>query len=66
VTQKHAAVLTLRNNWIFATNKEYGGGADENEALVVWYSYDDDEWKWKAYGTYGTEIIAPQHTVVAV
>lgn len=65
-TQKHAAVLTLRNNWIFGTNKEYGGGPDENEALVVWYSYDDDEWKYKIYGCFGTEIIAPKHSVVAV
>lgn len=65
-TQKHACVLTLRNNWIFATNKDYGGGPDENQALVVWYSYDDDEWKYKFYGAYGTEIIAPQHSVVAV
>lgn len=65
-TQKHALVLTLRNNWIFATNTAYGGGPDENEGLVVWYSYDDDVWKWKMYGAYGTEIIAPQHSVVGV
>lgn len=65
-TQKHAAVLTLRNNFIFATNKNYGGGPDENEGLVVWYSYDDDEWKNKMYGAYGTEIIAPKQIVVAI
>lgn len=64
--QKHAAVLTLRNNWIFATNKEYGGGPDENEGLVVWYSYDDDEWKYKLYGAYGTEIISPENSVIAI
>jgi hypothetical protein len=65
-TQKHACVLTLRNNWIFATNKDYGGGPDENQGLVVWYSYDDDEWKYKFFGAYGTEIIAPAQSVVAV
>lgn len=64
--QKHLAVLTLRNNWIFGTNKDYGGGPDENEALVVWYSYDDDEWKYKIYGAYGTEIVSPQQTVIAI
>lgn len=65
-TQKHAAVLTLRNNWIFGTNSKYGGGPDENEGLVVFYSYDDEEWKYKTYGAYGTEIIAPAQTVIAI
>lgn len=63
-TQKHLAVLTLRNNFVFGTNSSYGGGPEENRGLVVWYSYDDDVWKWKAYGAYGTELLAPKQVVI--
>jgi hypothetical protein len=61
--EAHALILTLRGNWIFGTNKDYGGGPDLDQAYRVWYSEDDDVWRQKAHMVAGTEILYPQHIV---
>lgn len=63
-TQAHAAILTLRGNFIFGTDKSYGGGPNLNQGLRVWWSDDDEVWRYKMYLAAGTELIAPQHMVV--
>lgn len=65
-TAAHALVLTLRGNWIFGTNKDYGGGKDRKQALRVWWSEDDEVWRRKMHLTAGTEIAVPEHTVFGV
>lgn len=62
----HTAVLTLRQNWAFGTNKSYGGGANLNQGLRIWYSEDDEVWRYKSHLVAGTEIVAPQHTVIFI
>lgn len=61
----HFGVLTLRGNFVFATDKEYGTGPNGDEALVVWYSWDEDTWKWKTALKAGTQIALPEHSVLA-
>lgn len=63
-TQAHAAILTLRGNMVFGTDSSYGGGPNLNQALRVWWSDDDEVWRYKMYLTGGTELIAPQNMVV--
>ena len=62
-TRAHACILTVRNNWIYGTDKDYGGGPDLKQGLRVWWSDDDEVWKQKMYLTAGTEITAPEYTV---
>jgi hypothetical protein len=64
--QAHALVLTIRGNFIFGTNKSYGGGAELNQALRVWWSEDDEVWRYKMHLAAGTEIASPQNTVLAL
>lgn len=63
-TEAHAAILTLRGNFVFGTDKTYGGGPNLNQGLRVWWSDDDEVWRYKMYLVAGTELIAPQHMVV--
>lgn len=65
-TQAHAAILTLRGNFIFKTDSTHGGGRFRNEAVRVWYSDEYNVWKREVYLRGGTEIIAPQHSVLAI
>lgn len=64
--QAHYAILTVRGNFIFKTDSTYGGGAKRDEAVKVWYSDDDDVWRRKIYVQGGTQIIAPQLSVLAM
>ena len=61
--EAHACILTLRGNWIFGTDKTYGGGPELNQAYRVWWSEDDEVWRQKAHMVAGTEILYPQHIV---
>ena len=66
-THGYAAVLTVKGNFVFATDKTYGKGPNNNgPALDVWYSQDDDVTRWEFHAKAGTELIAPQHSVVAL
>lgn len=62
-TQAHAVILTLQGNFLFATDKDYGGGPDMDEAVVIWYSFDDGVWRKQIHVKGGTQIIAPQFMV---
>ncbi|TWP28426.1 hypothetical protein ETU09_05745 [Apibacter muscae] len=62
----HALILTLRGNFLFGTNKNYGGGKDKKQALRVWWSEDDEVWRYKMHLTAGTDIATPQHSVLAL
>ncbi|MBL0233272.1 MAG: hypothetical protein IPQ08_06365 [Chitinophagaceae bacterium] len=65
-TQAHAAILTLRGNFLYKTDSSYGGGPRRNEAVRVWYSQDHDVWKRQIHFRGGTQIAAPQHSVLAI
>lgn len=65
-TAAHVVILTLRGNWLFAADSKYGGGPRRNEAIRVWYSMDDDVWRRQLHMKAGTQIIAPQHTVIGI
>jgi hypothetical protein len=63
--QAHAAILTLRGNFLFKTDSTYGGGPRRNEAIRIWWSDDDNVWKRQIHMRGGTNIAAPQHSVLA-
>ena len=65
-TKAHAAILTLRGNFLFKTNSKHGGGPELNQAVRVWWSDDEGVWKTVIEMTGGTEISAPQHSVLAI
>lgn len=62
----HFGILTVRGNFVFATDDSYGAGPDANQALVVWYSYDEDVWKWRTAMKAGTQIGLPQLSSLAL
>jgi hypothetical protein len=62
----HFGVLTLRGNFVFATDDSYGDGPNDDEALVVWYNYDEGQWKWRTALKGGTQIALPEHSVLAL
>lgn len=64
--EAHALILTLRGNFIFGTAKNYGGGETLDEALRVWWSNDDEVWRYKMHLAAGTEIASPQNSVLAL
>lgn len=61
----HFGVLTFRGNFIFATDKTYGAGPNADQALVVWYDYETDSWKWKTKMKAGTQVALIDQAVVA-
>jgi hypothetical protein len=65
-TAANAVILTIKGNFTFATDKSYGTGAQSNEALKVWYSDDDEVWRYKAALKAGTQIALPEHSVIAM
>lgn len=65
-TKAHAALLTVRGNFIFKTDSTYGGGENRDEAVRMWYSMDDDVFRRQMYVQGGTEVIAPQLVVMAI
>lgn len=62
----HFGTLTLRGNYMFGTDKSYGEGPSGNEALVVWYDYNELTWKYLNVFKAGTAIILPENTVLAL
>lgn len=65
-TKAHAAILTLRGNFLYKTDSTYGGGPNRNEAVRIWWSDDDGVWKRQIHFCGGTDIAAPQHSVLAI
>jgi hypothetical protein len=62
----YAAVLTIRGNFVFATDKEYGEGEDGKTALEVWYEKKDMTWYYRLFLKAGTQIALPEFIVVAM
>jgi hypothetical protein len=61
-----AAVLTLRGNFVFATDKDYGEGEDGKTALEVWYDQKDMMWYYRLFMKAGTQLALPEYTVYAL
>jgi hypothetical protein len=62
----YAAVLTIRGNFVFATDKNYGEGEDGHTALEVWYERKDMTWYYRLFLKAGTQIALPEFIVVAM
>lgn len=62
----HAAILTLRGNFVFATDKTYGEGEDGKTALEVWYEKKEMQWYYRLFLKAGTQIALPEFIVVAL
>jgi hypothetical protein len=62
----HACILTVRRNFLYATDRGYGGGPRRDEAVRVWWSDDDNVWKRQIHLKAGTEIAAPQFIVLGM
>lgn len=62
----HVCLLTIRGNWIFGTDSNYGGGPNMDEAVRVWYSMDDDVWRRQIHLRAGTEWAAPTFSVLGM
>lgn len=62
----HLGMLTLRGNYIFATDKSYGEGPNLDEALKIWYDWQELSWKYMNFLKAGTQIALPEHTVLAL
>jgi hypothetical protein len=62
----YAAILTLRGNFVFATDKNYGEGEDGKTALEVWYEKKDMMWYFRLFIKAGTQIALPEHVVYAI
>lgn len=62
----YAAVLTLRGNFVFATDSSYGEGEDGNTALEVWYEKKDMTWYYRIFMKAGTQIALPEFICIAM
>ncbi|SHK92644.1 hypothetical protein SAMN05444266_101612 [Chitinophaga jiangningensis] len=62
----YAAVLTLRGNFVFGTDKKYGEGEDGTTALEVWYEKKEMQWYYRLFLKVGTQIALPEYIVVAL
>lgn len=62
----HAAILTLRGNFVFATDKNYGEGEDGKTALEVWYDREKMTWFYRLFMKAGTQIALPEFIVIAL
>ena len=66
VNAAHAAILTVRGNFLYKTDSTYGGGPKRNEAVRYWWSDDDNVWRRQIHMRAGTELAAPQLSVLAI
>lgn len=62
----HWGILTLRGNFIFATDKSYGEGPNLDVAFKVWYDWDELLWKFANFLKAGVAIGLPEHSVLAL
>ncbi len=61
-----SAILTLRGNFVFATDKTYGEGEDGKTALEVWYEKKEMTWYYRLFLKAGTQIALPEFIVYAI
>lgn len=59
----HMVILTIRRNFIFATDKNYGEGPNFDQALVIWYRQFDLSWYYQQFLKAGTQIALPEYIV---
>jgi hypothetical protein len=64
----YAAILTVRGNFIFATDKNYGedNGTGKDVALIIWYDQEHFTWKYMMFLKAGTQIALPEFVVYAI
>lgn len=62
----YAAVLTIRGNFIFATDSAYGEGPDGNTALDIWWDNENLTWKYRMFLKGGTQIALPEFIIYAL
>lgn len=64
----NAAILTLRGNFIFGTDKNYGEEDDFEKpvALHVWREKKELSWYWQMFLKAGTQIALPEFLVVGI
>jgi hypothetical protein len=65
--ESHAIVLTVRGNFIFATDNTYGERTPQGvQALRVWFSEDALRWRYANFLRAGTGIAYPEHIVIGL
>lgn len=62
----HMVILTIRNNFIFATDSKYGEGPNFDQALVVWYFQKDLSWYYQMFLKAGVQIALPEMVVYGI
>jgi hypothetical protein len=64
----YAAILTIRNNFIFATDSTYGedDGSGKDKALIIWFDQEHFTWKYMMFMKAGTGIGLPEFIVYAL
>lgn len=62
----YAAILTVRGNFVFGTDKNYGEGPDGTTALEVWYDTEHMTWKYRMFLKAGTQIALPEFMIYAL
>lgn len=64
----YAAILTIRGNFVYATDKNYGedDGTGNDKALIVWFDQEHFTWKYLMFLKGGTQIALPEFTCYAL
>lgn len=63
----HAVLLTIRGNFMFATDKTYGEGPDgDGEALLIWYRKLNRSWYYQQFMLGGTQVFLPDFIVAGM
>lgn len=68
----NAAILTIRGNFIYGTDRTYGemdgelGNGKDTTSLMVWYEKKDLSWYFQMFLKSGTQIALPEFVVFAV
>jgi hypothetical protein len=62
----HIVCLTIKGNWLYATDSSYGGGPRRNEGIRIWYSMDQNIWMRQIHLKAGTEWANPQYVVLGI
>ncbi|KAA5532650.1 hypothetical protein F0919_17875 [Taibaiella lutea] len=69
---RNAAILTVRGNFVYGTDKTYGemdgetGNGPDSTSLMVWYEKKDLSWYFQMFLKAGTQIALPEYVSFAV
>lgn len=64
--EAHAVILTMKGNFLYATDSSYGGGPYRNQAIRIFWDETEEVWKRQIHTKGGTEIVAPQFISIGV